>query len=178
VALVVFLRGLNGGGHRAFRPAALAEQLGHVGALNLGAAGTLVIGKPIIPSKLRAEIRRRLPFDAEIMICREPQIRRLLSRDFFQKYPARRPGITRFVSVLSRLPRTKSPLPLQLPSEGRWMLKVLAQEGRFVVGLYRRRMKVIGYLGRLDGLFGVRATTRSWSTIAAVGRALDTVSPV
>lgn len=61
MALVVFLRGLNVGGHRTFRPAALAKQLRYLGAVNVGAAGTLVIRKLVTRSKLRAEIRRRLP---------------------------------------------------------------------------------------------------------------------
>ena len=172
MALVVFVRGLNVGGHRTFRPAVLAGELKQLGTINIGAAGTFVIDKPVTPSKLRAEILRRLPFGAEIMICRGSEIRRLLNAGLFAGRPAR-PGITRFVSILSRLPRKKPNLPLQLPQEGRWMLKVQRREGRFVAGLYRRRMQAIGYLGKLDTLFGVRATTRSWSTIAAVGRALD-----
>jgi hypothetical protein len=34
-------------------------------------------------------------------------------------------------------------------------------------------MKAIGHLGSLDRLFGVPVTTRSWSTISAVARALE-----
>jgi uncharacterized protein (DUF1697 family) len=172
VALVVFLRGLNVGGHRTFRPTTLARQLQHLGAVNVGAAGTLVIRQPVSRLKLRAEIRLRLPFDAEIMICQGSEIRRLLTRDYFAGHPVR-PGITRFVSLPSRLPRSKPPLPLQLPSGGRWLLKVLAQEGRFVVGMYRRRMKVIDYLDKLDRLYGAQATTRSWSTLTAISKVLD-----
>ena len=33
-------------------------------------------------------------------------------------------------------------------------------------------MKTIGYLGRIDKLFGVPATTRNWNTILAVVRIL------
>jgi hypothetical protein len=51
-------------------------------------------------------------------------------------------------------------------------VKVLGREGRFVFGAYRRDMKVIGYLGALDRVFGVAATTRSWNTIAAIARVL------
>jgi hypothetical protein len=40
VALVVFLRGANVGGHRTFRPAVLARDLEHLDAVNIGAAGT------------------------------------------------------------------------------------------------------------------------------------------
>jgi hypothetical protein len=31
-------------------------------------------------------------------------------------------------------------------------------------------MKTVGYLGRIDKLFGVPATTRNWNTILAVVR--------
>jgi len=33
-------------------------------------------------------------------------------------------------------------------------------------------MKVIGYLGALDRLFGVAATTRNWNTIVAISKVL------
>jgi hypothetical protein len=33
-------------------------------------------------------------------------------------------------------------------------------------------MKTIGYLGRIDALFGSPATTRSWTTILAIVRVL------
>jgi hypothetical protein len=83
-----------------------------------------------------------------------------------------RPDAVRFVSVLSSLPRSTPQLPITLPARGTWLLKVLGREGRFVVGTYRRHMKVIGHLGSLDRLFGVSLTTRNWNTITAVGRVL------
>jgi hypothetical protein len=73
---------------------------------------------------------------------------------------------------MSRRPRSEPRLPMKLPSEGKWLLKVLARDERFVLGLYRRHMKVIGYLGALDRLFGVPVTTRNWNTIAAIGKVL------
>ncbi len=76
------------------------------------------------------------------------------------------------MSVLSRVPRSAPDLPVSLPPRGAWQVKVLARDGRFVVGLYRRNLKVIGYLGALDRVFGVPATTRSWSTIAAIAKVL------
>jgi uncharacterized protein (DUF1697 family) len=172
VALVVLLRGVNVGGHRTFRPTRLALGLRHLDAVNIGAAGTFVIRRPVGRARLRREIARRLPFDAEVLICGGKEVQGLASRDFFAGYPARS-DIVRFVSILSRRPRLSPRLPLTLPSSGEWLLKVLARDGRFVVGLYRRRMKVIGYLGQLDRLFGVPVTTRSWNTLDAIGKALD-----
>lgn len=171
MALVVFLRGVNVGGHRTFRPTTLAAQLQHLDAVNIGAAGTFVIRQPVSRAQLRSEIARRLPFDAEIVICPGRDIVRLMSRDYFARHPVR-PDIVRFVSAFSRRPRSVPELPLNLPATGQWMLRVLARNDRFAVGLYRRRMQAIGYLGKLDRVFGVPVTTRNWNTMSAIASVL------
>ncbi len=170
--LVVLLRGLNVGGRRSFRPSELARQLEHLEVVNIGAAGTLVVRRPVSRARVRAEIARRLPFEAEIVVCTGQEIARLRSRDWFSGHPLE-PDVVRFVSVLSRAPRATPRLPIELPADGRWLLRVLARHGRFVVGLHRRHMRVIGLLGSLDRLFGVPVTTRSWGTIVEVARVLD-----
>ncbi|MGZ7040758.1 MAG: hypothetical protein ACXVH7_03095, partial [Thermoanaerobaculia bacterium] len=78
----------------------------------------------------------------------------------------------RFVSVLSKRPRSAPPTPMTFPSSGKWLLKILARDGRFVFGVYRRHMKVISYLGTLDRLFGVPVTTRNWNTMTAIASVL------
>ena len=173
MALVVLLRGVNVGGHRTFRPAILAEQLKHLDAINIGAAGTFVVRQPVTRGQLRAELARRLPFDAEIMICQGREIVGLMSQNPFACQPVR-PDIVRFVSVLGQRPRTEPSMPLSFPSSGRWLLRILAREDRFVFGVYRRHMKTIGYLGRVGRLFGVPITTRNWNTIAAIAKVLRT----
>ena len=122
--------------------------------------------------QLHAEVSRRLPFDAEIVICQGAEIRRLLSQRVLTQ-PRVAADVVRFVSVLSRRPREVPRLPVQFPPRGRWLLKVLARDDRFVIGMYRRHMKVIGYLGALDRLFGVPVTTRNWNTMTAIAKALD-----
>jgi uncharacterized protein (DUF1697 family) len=171
VALVVLLRGVNVGGHRTFRPSRLAEQLKHLDAVNIGAAGTFVIRQPVSRAQLRVEFARRLPFDVQIMICHGREIVRLMSRDFFPGHVSS-PDIVRFVNVLSQSPRSAPSMPLRIPSTGRWLVKCLARENRFVVGLYRRQMKVISYLRTLDRVFGIPATTRNWNTMAAIAKVL------
>jgi uncharacterized protein (DUF1697 family) len=171
VALVVLLRGVNVGGHRTFRPTMLAEQLKHFDAVNIGAAGTFVIRRPVSRAQLRAELARRLPFDAEIMICQGREIVGLMSQKHFADQPVR-PDIVRFVSVLSQCPRSGPSTPMSFPSTGKWLLKILARDKQFVFGVYRRHMKVIGYLGTFDRLFGVPVTTRNWNTITAIAKVL------
>lgn len=140
--------------------------------VNIGAPGVFVIRRPVSRPRLRLEIAGRLPFDAGILICGGRDILRLMSLDFLAGYPAR-PDLVHFVSLLSRPPRTAPLLPMQLPSgDGEWALKVLARQGRFVPGMYRREMRAIRYLGELDRLFGAAVTTRSWTTIPAIAKAL------
>src|SRR5260221_3490096 len=69
MASVVFLKGVNVGGHRLFRPSVFAKELVKYDVVNVGAAGTFVVRKPSSQAKLRAELLRRLPFEAEAMIC-------------------------------------------------------------------------------------------------------------
>ena len=70
-------------------------------------------------------------------------------------------------------PRLRTALPISLPSEGDWLVQIIGAKNRFVFGMYRRHMKTIGYLGRIDKLFGVPATTRNWNTIKAIARVLN-----
>lgn len=51
-------------------------------------------------------------------------------------------------------------------------MRVIAHERRFVFGEYRRHMKTIGHLGRIDELFGAPASTQNWNTILAIVRIL------
>ena len=171
MALVVFLRGVNVGGHRTFRPTKLAEALEHLGAVNIGAAGTLVIRQPMTQAQARAEVARELPFVAEIVVCQGRDIVNLIAKNPFEEQSVRG-GIVHFVSVLSQRPRLTPSTPMRFPSSGQWLMKILTRRNRFVIGMYRRHMKVIGYLGTFDRLFGVPATTRNWNTIAAIAMVL------
>jgi uncharacterized protein (DUF1697 family) len=171
MALVVFLRGVNVGGHRTFRPSVLARELGKYDVVNVGAAGTLVVRKPGPRAKFRAELARKLPFEAEIVLCEGRELISLERENPFGTEP-QRPDVVRFVSILSRAGRARPPIPITLPPDGEWFLRVMAVKNRFVFGMYRRHMKTIGYLGQIDKLFGVPATTRNWNTIIAIVRIL------
>jgi uncharacterized protein (DUF1697 family) len=169
--LVVFLRGVNVGGHRTFRPSRLAQALRDLDVVNVGAAGTFVVRRRCSRAALLAELRRRLPFKTHVMLCSGRDLLRLAAEDPFARAPAG-PGIVRFVSVLARAPRGGAVAPIALPARRGWLVRVVASRNRFVLGLYRRHMKTIGYLGRLDTLFGAPATTRNWNTIMAIVRIL------
>jgi uncharacterized protein (DUF1697 family) len=101
MSLVVFLRGVNVGGHRTFRPSILAKGLGDYGVVNNGAAGTFVVRKPGSKPKFRAALLRKLPFEVEVVICDGRDLIRLEMEKPFGAEPPR-PDIVRFVSILSR----------------------------------------------------------------------------
>jgi uncharacterized protein (DUF1697 family) len=167
MALVVFLRGVNVGGHRTFRPSMLAEQLKDYDVVNIGAAGTFVIRKKISEARLRAELLGRLPFEATVMICKSHELTSLASGGPFAGQPSR-PDVVRFVSILEKRPRVLPSIPISLPPDGRWILRILATQNRFLFGLYRRQMKAISFLSSIDRIFGVSATTRNWNTITTI----------
>jgi len=171
MALVVFLRGVNVGGHRTFRPSILARELSGYDVLNVGAAGTFVVRKPGSRAKFRTALLRKLPFEAEIVLCEGRDLLRLEMENPFGTQPSP-PDVVRFVSILSKAGSVRASLPVTFPSDGEWLVRVIASEGQFVFGVYRRHMKTIGYLGQIDKLYGVPATTRNWNTIIAIMRIL------
>jgi len=167
MALVVFLRGVNVGGHRTFRPRLLAEELRDFDVVNVGAAGTFVVRKPGSQARFRAALRSKLPFETEVMICDGSDFLGWQARSPFGS-AATEPNTVRFVSILPEGGRSKRAMPIILPADGDWLLRVVASRGRYLFGIYRRHMKTIGYLGQLDKVFGAPATTRNWNTIAAI----------
>jgi uncharacterized protein (DUF1697 family) len=172
VRWVVFLRAVNVGGANLCRPAILAKQLGKFRVVNIGAVGTFVVRENVSESILRAAIAKNLPFKCEIMIVPAHDIMKLASTDPFSREPSG-PDITRFVSVLHKRPARMPPLPLCLPSDKEWLLKIIAISNRFVLGIYRRQMKAIGYLGKIEKILGVTATTRNWNTIQKIVQILS-----
>ncbi len=171
MAHVVFLRGVNVGGHRTFRPTSLVQQLKRYDVVNIGAAGTFVVRTPTSQAQLRAELSRRLPFETVVIVCKGQELLDIAGGDPFGDEPVGS-GVVRFVSVLAKRPPRVPSLPMSFPVQGKWLVKILATENRFVFGQYRRHMKTIGYLGTIDRIFGVPVTTRNWNTITAIVRVL------
>lgn len=168
---VVFLRGVNVGKANRCQPAVIASQLSRLGVINIGAVGTFVVREDVSESALRAAIAKKLPFKCEIMICPARDIIKLASKDPFVGQPSGT-DITRFVSVAAKRIAKPPSVPFNLPSEDEWLLRVIAIREKFILGLYRRQMKAIGYLGRIEKLLGVPATVRNWNTIEKIVKLL------
>lgn len=173
MALVVFLRGVNVGGHRTFRPSILAQELSDYDVVNVGAAGTFVVRKPGSRAKFRTALLQKLPFQTEVVLCEGRDLLRLEAENPFAAEPPF-PDVVWFVSALSKAGGVRVSLPITFPPDGEWLVRVIASRGQFVFGMYRRHMKTIGYLSQIDKLYGVPATTRNWNTIMAIVRILKT----
>jgi uncharacterized protein (DUF1697 family) len=171
VSSVVFLRAVNVGGTNRCQPAQIAKELARFDVVNIGAVGTFVVRANVSETRLRAAIARKLPFKCEIMIASAADILKLTAKDPFAKYPPG-PEITRFVNVLHK-PLSKTPaLPLALPGADDWLAKIIAIRGQFVLGVYRRQMEAIRYLGKIEKALGAPATNRNWNTIEKIVKVL------
>jgi uncharacterized protein (DUF1697 family) len=171
MALVVFLRGVNVGGHRTFRPSLLAKELSRFDVVNIGAAGTFVVRKPGTQAKFRAALRSKLPFETDIAICPGREIIQLETENPFGNEKSS-PGVVRFVTVMPKSGGDGPSIPFSLPPTGQWLVRIIGAQGRYVFGEYRRHMKTIGYLSQLDKEFKGKGTTRNWNTMMAIVRIL------
>jgi uncharacterized protein (DUF1697 family) len=167
MALVVFLKGVNVGGHRSFRPSVLARRLARHDVVNVGAAGTFVVRKRIRQAEFRLALRRHVPFETETMICSGNSLVQLASVEPFSGERCG-PDIVRFVGVLSKPPRPAPALPLNLPPGEDWLVRIIVIQGRFALGLYRRRLRTIACFGQLERRLGGPVTVRNWNTLSRV----------
>jgi uncharacterized protein (DUF1697 family) len=172
MAQVVLLRGVNVGGNRTFRPSVLVKQLTDYDVVNIGAAGTFVVRDKVSQQTLRRDVLGKLPFETLAIICEGKDFLNLAANDPFAGEPPR-PDIVRFVSVLSEKRAAGPSIPIHLPTEAEWLLKIVSCKGRFLFGMYKRQMKAIRYLSQIDKLFGSPATTRNWNTITTIVKTLE-----
>ena len=164
MALVVFLRGVNVGRNKRFQPARLAREL-PFDVVNVGAAGTFVVRKPVAQATLQSEVLARLPFEAEVMICRGSDLTAMAREEVFAD-DAIPPNAQRFVSVLAKTPRTVPALPIVRPSGEGWHVRVVAVSGPFVLSFWRHLGDRVLYPNEVvEKTFGAPTTTRNWNTI-------------
>jgi len=172
MASVVFFRAANVGGYQVFQPAKLARELESFGAANIGAAGTMVIRDNIGETKLRSEILRRLHFEPELMICPAGEVLELLQTKMFRDKPEGN-EVSRFVSMLSKPPGKRLALPIEAPAAQPWEIRIVAVVGRFALTLRRPGRKGLYSNEVVEKNLGIPATTRSWNTIEAICKILN-----
>jgi uncharacterized protein (DUF1697 family) len=129
----------------------------------------------LVPVKrFESELVRRLPFDAQLALCEGTDVLALESRSPFQRITVD-PDHVRFVSILIEpVPERLPAMPLGIPSNDDWYVRIVGRKDQFVFGVYRRHVKTISYLGQIDKALGVPVTTRNWNTVEAVLKVLKT----
>jgi uncharacterized protein (DUF1697 family) len=165
MALVVFLRGVNVGGHRKFQPAALARAMAEFGVVNIGAAGTFVVKNQISEAAFRKELGKQLPFETEIMICPGREILDLGESEPFADPPAGK-DVRELVTILATEPKTLPKLPIRRPDGKDWQVDFFRISGRFAFTFWRRGSGALIYPNAVvEKVLGIPGTTRSWGAI-------------
>jgi hypothetical protein len=169
---VVFLRAANVGGHAVFRPSLLPARLPELELMSLGAAGTFVAATKRPEAAVARAFGPHVPPGAGLIVCQAAEILACLTPEPFDD-PRARAADGRYVTVLERQPLRAPSLPLVRPASGDWLLIILARRGRMVVSVARRVGGATLYPNAVaEEVFGVPATTRSWTTLEAIVRKL------
>lgn len=165
MACIVFLRGVNVGGHKAIRPSELARKLAELDVVSVGASGTFVVRGGGSESAVRARFAAALPVEARVIMCGARELSDLVAAEPFSK-PAVRGADKQFVTVLEKRPKHLPTLPIRAPAGDGWQVSVVECPGRFALSVYRRRPGTLVYPNEVvEKSFGVAATTRGWPTI-------------
>jgi uncharacterized protein (DUF1697 family) len=165
MALVVFLRGVNVGGHRKLQPAALAKAMAEFGVVNIGAAGTFVVKNQVSAAAFRKELGKQLPFETEIMICPGREILALAKSEPFANPPAGK-DVRELVTVLATEPKARPKLPICRPEGKDWQVDFFRISGRFAFTFWRRGSGALIYPNAVvERFLGIPGTTRSWGAI-------------
>jgi uncharacterized protein (DUF1697 family) len=173
MSAVVFIRGVNVGGHKVFRPSVLAGQLADLGVVSVGAVGTFVVRGEADAKKIRSAFLKRMPFDAQLMICPARDVIDFVDGDPFSDAAARKAD-AHYVSVLEQRLRKPPALPFYTPEGRDWQVGVTAIHGQFVAALFRRIGKRLLYPNQVvEKWLGAAATTRGWPTMLKVREALE-----
>ena len=165
---VVFLRAANVGGHAVFRPSLLPARLPELGLKSLGAAGTFVVTAERSEAAVQKAMAPHVPKGASLIVCARADILGCAASDPFDD-PRAAGADGRYVTVLDGEPARTQRLPLQRPIAGDWLLAVLLRRGRLVVSVARRvGGKTLYPNAVVEEIFGVPATTRSWTTLLTI----------
>jgi uncharacterized protein (DUF1697 family) len=174
MAHVVFLRAANVGGRNIFRPAQLARELAHLDVVNVGAAGTFVVGARLTAASLRREILAKLAFVPDLSVHKADDVLALVESDPFRgvRFARDRRG---WVAALAAAPRAKPKLPIAAPTGRTWSVRLEAIEGRFATGMWRppTRGGFVFPSNVAEDAFGVRATARWWETFVKIAKLLE-----
>lgn len=166
MALVIFLRAVNVGGHQTFKPSALAKALATYDVTSIGAAGTFVSKGKATEAQLRKAIAKALHFTPEIMIVDGDDISALLT---VKAMAEPEDGVGRFLTVMAKPLASKPRLPIDVPDGDDWQIRIVAVKGPCVLTLRRPVGNRQLYANEIvEKTFKISATTRNWATLEKI----------
>lgn len=166
MALVIFLRAVNVGGHQTFKPSVLAKALSAYNVTSIGAAGTFVAKGKATEVQLRKAIANALHFTPEIMIVDGAEITALLK---VKAMAEPEDGAGRFLSVMAKPLVSKPRLPIAVPEGDDWQIQIVAVKGQCVLTLRRPVGNRQLYANEIvEKTFNASATTRNWATLEKI----------
>jgi uncharacterized protein (DUF1697 family) len=174
VAHAVLLRAANVGGRNVFRPAELARTLRRLDVASIGAAGTFAVradGKGATAVAVARAFRAALDFDAELFVLPGAEVQALVaSRPFGGQAFSK--DLRGWVAALAAAPARIPKLPIEVPARGAWSVSIERVQGRFALGLWRRRARGFVFPNQVvEDALGVRATTRWLETFEKLAAA-------
>jgi uncharacterized protein (DUF1697 family) len=171
VALVLFFRAVNVGGHQTFKPSILARALAEYDVTSIGAAGTFVAKGSASEARLRKAMEDVLHFKPEIMIVNGDELSPLLK---IKAMAMPDNGIGRFLTVMATPPSVKPRLPFSVPEGEDWQIRIVAVKKQCVLTLRRPAGKRQLYPNEVvEKTFNISATTRNWETLEKICNVLD-----
>ncbi len=172
MAKVVFLRGVNVGGHKRFRSRDVVDALADLDVDAIGAAGTFIVRAPVDAVSLRGRIVAHLGFDTSVLIMSSDVVLGAHARAPFGN-DGGLPDVKRYLSILDAPPRTRPDLPVDRPAEGDWQVRITAVKDRFAFSVRRPTAAGRFYPNEVvERVLGVGATTRDWNTVDRIAAKL------
>ncbi|MCB1051654.1 MAG: DUF1697 domain-containing protein [Acidobacteria bacterium] len=173
MAHVIFLKGINVGGHRRLQPSQMAKTLKAFKLINIGAAGTFIALGNHPSESLRQAIQANAPFLLELMMCEANELLQIWATNPFTGW-AENKQLVPFVSVMAQANTQPVETPFFVPNEDDWKVKVLKIQHRFVFGIYKREMKALAALSQLEKMLQTSLTTRNRNTFQKIIYILET----
>lgn len=168
---IAFLRAVNVGKHQRFRAKALELELPALQLKNFGAAGTYLVRAELPEAEIRAAFSRALPFEPQLALVPAERFAALVAADPFAA-EAEALGAKRFLSLLLEAPASMPTLPLERPEGCDWQVRLAAVEPWYALSLRRGQGAGVAYPDFVGKTLGVPITTRGWTTVQRVARAL------
>jgi uncharacterized protein (DUF1697 family) len=169
---VAFLRGINVGGNRKVKMAALAEAFSSLGFRNvrtLLASGNVLFETRATDTRALAKsierrIKRALGLEASVILRTRRALQQLLEADPFKGIPVS-PNTRLFVTFLSEKPRTALKIPYQSPEKSFRILRLSGRDVCSVLVLGPQWSRNLRQMDILEKEFGKKITTRTWNSV-------------